>query len=622
MDNRDTAPTRRRAPEAPASGKSAPQTKTTPDGKARIKPAPSGSSVRRTGEYSSRISARDGSGSAPVVRNRPASGTNSTDYQSRVRSSAGSASGNASVNVRPAGARTGASQGASRSGAARPAQRTSGSARPNGQRPAKPAPNGAARRAPHSQGAGVRHKKQKDPAWVTALMCVCLIALVGVGYVGVTEVSNYIDYRNKCRELEQDRFYEGITLEGEPLSGMTLLEAVAKYQQQISNVASSTSITINARGKTYTMDSKSVQMSTDLQSTLSQAYSVGRSGSFDERYAKLQQLKTEGMNFSLNRGWNEDTLRTKIAEIAKDVYVKGQDADVDTFDPDSGEFTFISEVTGYELDTDDLYNQITQAIANGQVSVNIDAKVNEVAPEHTVAYMKEHFGRISYMRTETSSNSDRNKNIRLAADCFNGMRVDPGETVSFNETTGERTYEKGYRDAPAYSGGVVVKEPGGGVCQVSTTLYNAVAKADLEIIDRSPHTRVSDYVPIGLDAAVNWPNQDFVFKNNTDYPIFISAEYYDRNLTVKIYGHQMADGVYIMLESEKTATIPAPSGIEEKKESSLPSGTRQKGANARDGYKAVSYKVYYDADNNEIKREKLDNSYYREKKEIWLIGTG
>lgn len=620
MDNRDTAPTRRRASEAPASGKSAPQTKRTPDGKAHIKPAPSGSATRRTGEYSSRLSARDTSGSAPVVRSRPASGTNATDYHSRVHNSAaGSKPSGTSVNVRPTGASKG---GASRSSASRPAQRTSGGARPNGQRSSRPAPNGAARRSPHNQGAGVRHKKQKDPTWVTALMCVCLIALLGVGYVGVTEVSNYIDYKNKCRELEQDKFYEGITLEGEPLSGMTLLEAVAKYQQQISNVASSTSITINARGKTYNMDSTSVQMSTDLQATLSQAYSVGRSGSFEERYAKLQQLKTEGMDFSLNRGWNEDTLRAKISEIARDVYVKGQDADVDTFDPDTGEFTFINEVTGYELDSDDLYNQITQAIANGQVSVNIEAKVDEVAPEHTAAYMKEHFGRISYMRTKTSTNSDRNKNIRLAAECFDGMRVEPGETVSFNETTGQRTYEKGYKDAPAYSGGVVVKEPGGGVCQVSTTLYNAVAKADLEIVDRSPHSRVADYVPIGLDAAVNWPDQDFVFKNNTDYPIFISAEYYDQNLTVKIYGHQMADGVYIMLESEKTATIPAPSGIKERNDSSLPSGTRELGAKARTGYKAVSYKVYYDADNNEIKREKLDDSYYRERQEIWLVGTG
>ena len=223
----------------------------------------------------------------------------------------------------------------------------------------------------------------------------------------------------------------------------------------------------------------------------------------------------------------------RFRQIAADVYVKGQDADVESFDPDTGKFTFTSEVTGYELDSDDLYAQITQAVANGNVNANIEAKIIEVAPEHTVEYMKEHFGRISYAQTKTTSNSNRNRNIQLATAEFNGMRVEPGETVSFNKTTGERTEAKGYRPAGAYSGGVLVQEPGGGVCQVSTTLYNAAVKADLEIIERSPHTRVSDYVPIGLDAAVNWSSQDFKFKNTSDYPIFIVAEFSDQKLTFK-----------------------------------------------------------------------------------------
>ncbi|MGN1069239.1 MAG: peptidoglycan binding domain-containing protein, partial [Candidatus Fimadaptatus sp.] len=205
----------------------------------------------------------------------------------------------------------------------------------------------------------MRHtKRPRNPRWATALICVCAVALLGVGYVGFNEVGNYMDYLNKCAELEQDSFYQGITLEGEPLGGLTLLEAVDKFQKKISNVAATTSITITARGKTYTLDSSNVQMSTNLQSTLSLAYSTGRSGSFEERYAQLEQLKSTGKDFTLNRGWNEETLRAKIAEIAADVYVKGQDADVDSFDPDTGKFTFISEVTGYELDTDDLYSQI------------------------------------------------------------------------------------------------------------------------------------------------------------------------------------------------------------------------------------------------------------------------
>ncbi len=186
--------------------------------------------------------------------------------------------------------------------------------------------------------------------------------------------------------------------------------------------------------------------------------------------------------------------------------------------------------------------------------------------------MKEHFGRISYAQTKTTSNSNRNRNIQLATAEFNGMRVEPGETVSFNATTGERTEAKGYRPAGAYSGGVLVQEPGGGVCQVSTTLYNAAVKADLEIIERSPHTRVSDYVPIGLDAAVNWPGQDFKFKNTSDYPIFIVAEFADQKLTFKIYGKQLDDGVYIKLESEKTETIAAPEDLKDKDDPTILAG--------------------------------------------------
>ncbi len=604
-------------------------------GEPSVKPADSTASARADG-YSTRQSAR---GTAPVVRNAPRTSSASidsgraraasSDYHQRVRARAAAndsaKAGNAApaparVNVRPASgaARTGSTARTSASTAARP---STGAKRPAPNGTKRPANAPQRRTAPRSQGAGVRHKKNRNPKWASALLVVCAMALIGVGYVGITEVNNYMDYQAKCRELEQDTFYDGITLEGESLSGLTMLDAIAKYQKQLSNVASATSITITARGKTYTLDSSSVQMSTNLQSTLSLAYSTGRTGSFDERYAQLQQLKSEGLDFSLNRGWNEDTLRSKISQIAADVYVKGQDADVESFDPDTGKFTFTSEVTGYELDSDDLYAQITQAVANGNVNANIEAKIIEVAPEHTVEYMKEHFGRISYAQTKTTSNSDRNRNIQLATAEFNGMRVEPGETVSFNKTTGERTEAKGYRAAGAYSGGVLVQEPGGGVCQVSTTLYNAAVKADLEIIERSPHSRVSDYVSIGLDAAVNWPSQDFKFKNTSDYPIFIVAEFSDQKLTFKIYGKQLDDGVYIKLESEKTETIAAPEGVKEKDDPTLPVG-QFKDEKARDGAKAVSYKVYYDKNDNEIKREVLAKSTYPASIAIHRVGTG
>ena len=160
------------------------------------------------------------------------------------------------------------------------------------------------------------------------------------------------------------------------------------------------------------------------------------------------------------------------------------------------------------------------------------------------------------------------------------------------------------------------------MCQVSTTLYNAAVKADLEIIERSPHTRVSDYVPIGLDAAVNWPGQDFKFKNTSDYPIFIVAEFSDQKLTFKIYGKQLDDGVYIKLESEKTETIAAPEGVKDKYDPTILAGSEPKVEKARDGARAISYKIYYDKNDNEIKREVLDKSTYPASQAIRRIGTG
>ena len=511
---------------------------------------------------------------------------------------------------------------ARRTGQPRPnAKSAQAQARPNG-KSAKAQPRGKhAARHPRTLAAQRRKRRAVAPKWATPLLVVCAVALVGLGCVSAGAVSNYISYRNICATLGQNTFYDGVTLEGDSLSGMTLFDAIEKYTRQQGDLASSTQITVTAMGNTYTLDSGSVQMSSDLQATLNQAYSVGRSGSFEERYAQLQQLSTNGMDFSLRRDWNEGILRDKIEEIASDVYVQGKNATVESFDPDSGEFTFSSEVTGYELDEEDLYSQITQAIANGNVTAHIEAKVDVVEPEYDVAYMEAHFGRIAMQRTNTTSNSNRNNNIKLATACFDGMRVEPGETVSFNDTTGERSPEKGYKPAGAYSGGVLIEEPGGGVCQVSTTLYNAVVKAGLEVVERSPHSRPVTYIPIGLDAAVNYGTQDMKFKNNTDFPIFISAEYYDRTLTFKIYGHQMPDGMYIMLEGKKTGTISAPSGITERKDSTLPAGTYDDEP-ARDGSRAVSYKVYYDANNNEISREKLDDSTYPASGIIRRVGTG
>ena len=492
-------------------------------------------------------------------------------------------------------------------------------ARPAAKRPASSGGSRARQRSLPRGGARYA-KRKRYSIWAPILLTLCVVTLFGVGYIGRSEYNNYLAYTQRCAELDSDTFYAGISLEGESLEGLTYDEALNKFTRKLNDISDGTQITVTAIGKKYSLTGGAVQMSTDLRSTLSRAWSIGRSGTFDERYQRIQQLKISGMNFTLSRNWNEQTLRQSIQEIANAVYVKGTDATVKSFDPVTGTFTFASEVTGYELDTDDLYAQVTQAIANGDYNVTIKAKINTVTPKYNVEYLKEHWGRVSSFTTTTTSNADRNMNIQLAASCFNGMRVEPGQTVSFNKTTGERTEGKGYRAAGAYRDGVLIEEPGGGVCQVSTTLYHAVVRADLLVNERSPHSRISNYVPIGQDAAVNWPSQDFKFTNNSEFPIYIVSEFANETITFKIYGRKLDNGEYIKIESEKTEDIEPLEGERIVNDDTLPVGTERTEA-SRSGARAVSYKVRYDEDGNVISRTQLATSYYPAAQKVRRIGT-
>ena len=122
-------------------------------------------------------------------------------------------------------------------------------------------------------------------------------------------------------------------------------------------------------------------------------------------------------------------------------------------------------------------------------------------------------------KTHVSGSAGRIGNVKLSAQIINGLVLNSGETFSYNESVGKRTADRGFKPAPAYVKGETVDEIGGGICQTSTTLYGAVLRSGLEIVERSNHSIPSTYCPIGQDAAVSWPNMDFKFRNNTEYPL-------------------------------------------------------------------------------------------------------
>ena len=150
--------------------------------------------------------------------------------------------------------------------------------------------------------------------------------------------------------------------------------------------------------------------------------------------------------------------------------------------------------------------------------------------------------------TKHNTNENRNNNLRLLCQALDGHIVEPGETFSYNQVVGERTAEKGYLPAPAYSGNRLVDAIGGGVCQGSTTLYNCVLLADLEVVFRACHGAKVTYVPPGLDATVNYLTTDFQFRNQYHFPVKIRAEVSDGYVKMKLLGTDEKD-YYVKMET-------------------------------------------------------------------------
>ena len=252
-----------------------------------------------------------------------------------------------------------------------------------------------------------------------------------------------------------------------------------------------------------------------------------------------------------------------------------------------------------------------------------DIPITYIPPSYTVKdFGAEAFPNLlaSYTTTYNEGNWGRSENIRLSSSACNGTIVLPGEEFSFNQVVGQRTPGRGYQVAAVYVGDRVTTDYGGGICQVSSTIYNAALRANLEIVERTNHTFVPDYVPNGLDATVSWGGPEFIFRNSRSYPIRVECDGYGGAITCNIYGLESADEIYqVEIYAETTSWI-SPSTIYED-DPSLPAGTEVVSGYGESGARAVSYRVLY-KDGVEVSSEFLASDSYLPHNRTVRRGTG
>ena len=262
------------------------------------------------------------------------------------------------------------------------------------------------------------------------------------------------------------------------------------------------------------------------------------------------------------------------------------------------DFTISDEVWGYGFNVDAASNLLKAANPGDSISLSL----TYIKPEHTREDLENTLFKDVLASCDTIYYLDppRTNNLVLACQAINNYVVKPGESFSFNEVLGERTAEKGYQEAGAYADGETVDQLGGGICQVASTLYYCTLYADLYILEREEHMFTADYLPLGMDATVNWGTLDFRFRNDTEHPIRIEAKAEDSYVTVVLRGTDDKDYYvemdYVILEEYQWETVERV--LEEDNEDGYVDG--EVIYNGWMGYSVDTYKYKYDKLTDEL----------------------
>ena len=309
---------------------------------------------------------------------------------------------------------------------------------------------------------------------------------------------------------------------------------------------------------------------------------------------------------TLSASQNQEGEDPDFEAIHREVYTEPVDASLDL---DSMEIT--DHVVGVDFDVQALKAAYQSAKTGETFSVPLTITQPKVTKEDLGGQLfKDLLGEGT---TKVTGSSNRKYNVRLSAEACNNKILLPGEEFSYNNTTGSRTTDKGYRNAPTYQGGKSVDDVGGGICQTSSTIYYAVLHTPLEVVERHDHQFNTGYVELGMDATVYFGSLDFRFKNSTDYPVKIVTESYDSNgsqyLNVKIYGTN-PEGVYAKPESVTYDRV-APTTVYVA-DPGVPRGTLvlDREQYAYTGWSAHTYRYIYDKDGNQLEKQDMGTSKY------------
>lgn len=330
----------------------------------------------------------------------------------------------------------------------------------------------------------------------------------------------------------EDRFVANVYINGVSLAGYTREEGSA-IMEKTKNERLNTEYILTHGDKKWSFTPADMNAQLDFEPLLGQAWNFGHVGDSKSRKQIVAALEKSPAYLNTELVYDEAALDAFLQRIAAEVAVEPVNAEV-TLTAEKPVITRQSQ-NGYELNIETAKQNLISLIETG--SGDTELPIDEVIPEISSSGLEMDVV-VEYTTDVSFRNAASTHNVRQALNYFNAMAVYPGDEISFNTVVGPRTEAAGFKKAPEYAGNETVEGVGGGVCQASTTLYNAVIRAGMEIIERHRHSMTVVYVYPSQDAAVEYGDdgKDFIFRNDTDHTIYIYTDVTSETATVTIYG--------------------------------------------------------------------------------------
>ena len=413
---------------------------------------------------------------------------------------------------------------------------------------------------------------------------------------------------------ETDTISKNVYIGGVNVSGMTEEQATKAVEEKLGK-GTGGNYTVKIGDETTTATAENFGMEWTNREVVHEAMEVAKGGNLIKQYKDKKDLQVDPKNFEVAYAPNEQAVKTYLEKLAEEYNRDAEEGDI-TFANGYPEVT--GGETGIAVNVDQSVSSIMKALEGDGTELTVVAEVQKPSvTKEELSQVKDVLGTAT---TYYGSSYERNTNVEVGASKINGTLIMPGETFSVTAAVTPFNADNGYYPAPSYESGQVVDTYGGGICQVSTTLYNAVLKAELQVDERHNHTMLVSYVDPSKDAAIAEGLMDFIFTNNTDAPIYIYGVGYQGTLNFTIYGHETRDpNRSISFRSETLSQTDASTNVKLVAKSDQNIGYLNQTQSAHQGLEAVLWKDIVNADGT-TDTVQVNSSSYQASPAIYEVG--